>query len=268
MSDKIAIISDVHGNVPALEVVLEDIRQRGIERIFNLGDLVGKGGTSDRAIDICREVCEVTVLGNWDDDIVRHREEGGVWWSFVRRQIGEDRLAYLASLPYSYDFWLSGMPVRLYHASAKGLKHRVYARSPYEEHVAMFENTENTGLDGHVPQVVGYGDIHDAFTLTLFPGHKTLFNAGSVGNPLDIPLATYVILNGKMDSRKRGSFSLETIRLEYDVEGAIRDAIDANAPEIEELALELRTGVYRAVLKKQREREAQEREAQKGEVNV
>lgn len=50
--DRIAIISDVHGNMPALETVLADIRQRGIDLIYNLGDLVGKGARSDLAVDL------------------------------------------------------------------------------------------------------------------------------------------------------------------------------------------------------------------------
>ena len=41
--DKIAVISDIHGNIPALESVLQDIKLRGVERIICLGDLVGKG---------------------------------------------------------------------------------------------------------------------------------------------------------------------------------------------------------------------------------
>jgi protein phosphatase len=67
--DKIAVISDVHGNMPALETVLADIKQRGIDQIYNLGDVVGKGPYSDQAIDRCREVCQVVVRGNWDDGV-------------------------------------------------------------------------------------------------------------------------------------------------------------------------------------------------------
>src|SRR5690606_3774065 len=68
--DKIAVISDIHGNMPALEVVLADIKARGIDLIFNLGDLGGKGARSDLSIDRCREVCQVILRGNWDDFFV------------------------------------------------------------------------------------------------------------------------------------------------------------------------------------------------------
>ena len=60
--DKIAVISDIHGNIPALESVLQDIKLRGIKRIICLVDLVGKGPHSSR-IEIIRKECEVVVMG-------------------------------------------------------------------------------------------------------------------------------------------------------------------------------------------------------------
>ena len=50
--DQIALISDIHGNIPALEATLHDIRRRHIQRIFCLGDLVGKGPHSDQAVPL------------------------------------------------------------------------------------------------------------------------------------------------------------------------------------------------------------------------
>ena len=52
--DRIALISDIHGNIPALKATLCDIKRRGIQRVFCLGDLVGKGPSSDQVVDICR----------------------------------------------------------------------------------------------------------------------------------------------------------------------------------------------------------------------
>lgn len=65
--DKIAVISDIHGNIPALEAALKDISERQIKRIICLGDLVGKGPCPEKAIDIVKEQCETVILGNWDD---------------------------------------------------------------------------------------------------------------------------------------------------------------------------------------------------------
>jgi protein phosphatase len=241
--DKIAVISDIHGNMPALETVLADIKQRGIELIYNLGDLVGKGPNSDQVVDRCREVCQVTVRGNWDDGI--QQTENNPLGAFVRQQIGEERTAYLRDLPNVYDFWLSGKRIRLYHASQKSVYHRIYSWDTYEIHREMFENTEFTGFDQPEPDIVGYGDIHSAYTLALPSGQKIIFNAGSVGNPLDLPLATYAILNGTLDNQTPGVFSFDFIRLPYDIEKAVEDARDSNMPGFEAYANELRTAVYR-----------------------
>jgi protein phosphatase len=240
--DKIAVISDIHGNIPALETVLGDIRGRGIDLIYNLGDLVGKGANSDVAVDMCREACQVIVRGNWDDNLPQGTYESADWY---RVQVGAERLAYLSNLPVVYDFRLSGKRVRLFHASQTSLYNRVHMYQPYETHLAMFENTPFTGLDTLPPDIVGYGDIHAAYMLSLSRHNKTLFNAGSVGNPLDMPMATYVILSGMLDSTKPAPFSIEIIRLPYDIERAIEDGRKIDLPELDYYAVELRTAVYR-----------------------
>lgn len=179
--DRIAIISDTHGNLPALEVTLADIRQRGIERIYCLGDLAGKGPSGAEVIDICRSVCEATVQGNWDVSISEDDEHPTFAWH--REQLGADRLAYLRDLPPTIEFRLSGRVVRLFHASQRSVFHRVRQHDTREDHMAMFENTDFTGHDV-APDIVGYGDVHTGYVKTF--AQKCLFNAGSVGNPLDV----------------------------------------------------------------------------------
>lgn len=65
--ERIALISDVHGNLTALDAVLADIAMRGIRRIINLGDTAGKGPRGDAAVWRVRQVCEQNIRGNWDD---------------------------------------------------------------------------------------------------------------------------------------------------------------------------------------------------------
>jgi protein phosphatase len=243
--DKIAIISDVHGNISALETVLEDIRQRGIDLIYNLGDLIGKGSRSDLAIDQCCEVCQVIVRGNWDDVILQESDHPYDLW--YRQQIGQDRLAYLNTLPNAHDFWMSGKRVRLYHASQESVYKRVHPWHSHEVHQAMFTNTPFTGFDHPEPEVVGYGDIHSAYLLPI--DRKILFNAGSVGNPLDMPLASYVILSGVLDSQTPRTLSIDFVRLPYDIEKEIEQARQVGAPNLEAYSVELRTAVYRGLQK-------------------
>lgn len=234
----------------ALETVLADIRQRGIDLIYNLGDLVGKGSRSDLAIDRCREVCAVTVRGNWDEGIARlgETDAASLWY---KNQIGQERIDYLGTLPNCHDFWLSGKRVRLFHASQANVYTRIHAWQPYETHRAMFTNTDFTGFDQPEPDIVGYGDIHLTYMVTLYDHQKILFNAGSVGNALDMPLATYVVLTGKFDSHQTDLFSMDFVRLPYDIEAEIEQARQVGVPDVEAYAVELRTAIYRGRQKQQ-----------------
>ena len=98
--DKIALISDIHGNIPALETVLNSIRSRGINRIICLGDLVGKGPEPDKAVDMIRESCQLVLLGNWDYLIKQPFINEAFAWN--RELLGRERLNYLSSLILLY----------------------------------------------------------------------------------------------------------------------------------------------------------------------
>lgn len=123
--DRIAIISDIHGNIPALEAVISNINERGIERIFCLGDLIGKGPHPNQAIEIVKNVCEKVVYGNWDDWIAGKPDEGQehAYWQYQR--LGKNEISYLKSLSFSMEFFMSGRYVRLFHASAQSVYKRV-----------------------------------------------------------------------------------------------------------------------------------------------
>jgi predicted phosphodiesterase len=243
--DKIALISDVHGNMPALEVVLADIRARGIDVIYNLGDVVGKGPSSAEAFDRCREVCQVIVRGNWDDGVARDQDSPIARW--YRDQLGPERSAALLALPNSFDFRLSGQRVRLVHASPQGEHHRVHPGSGQAALEAMFDNTDFTGHDNPPPDIVAYGDIHGVYLLGIDIGEgcRTLFNVGSVGNPLDLPLASYAIMTGVLDGEMTAPWSIEFARLAYDIEATLAEAQRVGLPDVEAYSVELRTAVYR-----------------------
>lgn len=239
---RIALISDVHGNLTALDAVLADIADRGIERIINLGDTAGKGPRGEAAVRRCREVCEAHVRGNWDDFLWRIPNDGPeemVWW---RDELSAESLEWLAEVPLSHDLLLSGRRIRLFHASAESPHVRVQFHHTPEQFAAMFENTEMT-RDGPAPDVVGYGDIHDAF-IESFEG-RTLFNVGSAGNPLDEPTPSYVILEGVEDAAARAAFGIQFVRVPYDVDAEIAVAEQLQMPTRDVWEVELRTAVFR-----------------------
>lgn len=245
--DKIAVISDIHGNIPALEAVLEDIKSRGIERIFCLGDLVGKGPQSSDVIDIVRKECERVVMGNWDDFITKPTEFETLKWH--QKQLSEEHEDYLRGLPFSIEFIMSGKFIRMFHASPRSLYERIQPYASREERVSMFENSDLTeNIEGErKPDVVCYGDVHQAYVQN-FRG-KTLCNAGSVGNPLEITQASYLIFEGMYNQKEAASFSIQLVRVPYDIERAIQLAKDVNMPELDEYARELTTAMYRGLKK-------------------
>jgi predicted phosphodiesterase len=245
MPGRIAVVSDVHGNTTAFEAVLADIESRGISRIVNLGDLVGKGPRGSAAIALARERCEVTVRGNWDTFIAR--DETQLWPAaqWTHDELSADDRAWLLALPNAHDLLISGQHVRLFHASQVSEFHRVNYDHTKEEFRAMFTNTDFTG-DGPPPSVVGYGDIHGTY-LEVDLG-LTLFNSGSVGNPLDAPGAPYVVLEGEIDaavSCGMAAVSITFVRVPYDVEAEIAVARELGMPDVDAYALELREQLYR-----------------------
>ncbi len=237
--ERIAVVSDVHGNLTAYEAVLADVAGRGITRVLNLGDVVGKGPRGSACVALTRERCEVTVRGNWDALVAGPLERlwsSGRWW---REELDPDDLGWLAALPSSHELELGGRRVRLVHASATSEFVRVHARHTDEEAAGMFAVTGFTG-GGPSPDVVGYGDIHATYVEDV--GGRTLFNAGSVGNPLDEPSAAYAVLTA--DAAGAG-VGIQFVRVDYDVEAEIALARRTGMPEADAYAIELRTAVYR-----------------------
>lgn len=241
---KIAIISDIHGNLPALESVLHDIADRNIETMYCLGDLIGKGPSGDQVVDLISQNCDQVVQGNWDDFISKPTNDEALQWH--QEKLGSERLAYLSSLPFSVEFMMSGKYIRLFHASPRSLYERIQPWDDYEARMSLFSSS-NLCINPIEADVVIYGDIHNAYMQHL--QNKTLINTGSVGNPLEITQASYVILDGSYDDPSPAPFSVQFIRVPYDIELSIQQAVDAEMPLLNEYANELRTATYRGLKK-------------------
>ena len=254
---RVAVISDVHGNVTALVAVLADIARRGIEHVVNLGDVVGKGPRGAESIRLTQERCTVTVRGNWDAFIARDAVQSWEHAQWVRDRLTPSELSWLGALPNVHELVLSGQRIRLFHASPVSEFTRVFAPAEEAEFRAFVAQTEFTG-DGPVPSIVGYGDIHGTY-LAIDHG-ITVFNAGSVGNALDAPGAPYVILEGLRgdpedaedpedpedpEASDPGHVTIGFVRVPYDVEAEIAAAAALGMPGVEAYALELREQQYR-----------------------
>lgn len=243
---RVAVVSDVHGNVTAYEAVLADIARRGIQHVVNLGDLIGKGPRGSECIRMTRERAIPTVRGNWDTFIARDTVQPWEHGQWVRDSLSDAERHWLATLPNVHEIVLSGQPIRFFHASPVSEFHRVFAPTTEEEHRAFVAQTAFTG-HGPVPTIVGYGDIHGAYLAVDYG--ITVFNAGSVGNALDGPGAPYVILEGTLPradhDEPAGHVGITFVRVPYDVEAEVAVAEELGMPGVEAYALELREQRYR-----------------------
>ena len=249
--EKIAIISDVHGNITALKAVFLDIEKRNIKRVFCLGDITAKLPNSDLVIDMIKEKCEVVLKGNCDEIISSPEIKKGRFWT--RDRIGEKRAEYLYNLPVMYEFYLSGHLIRLFHSSPFSLSHifnpmfkninTKYKDIQISSPDKLFENTEFIGKtsDDKIPDMIGYGHLH---TPNIFRWkNKTIFNPGSVGAPTEMSnndkvdetskfstMASYIILEGEYDLKSLAGISINLVRVPYDIKKEIENLKKSDMP--------------------------------------
>ncbi len=232
---RIALIGDLHGNMPAVMAVDADIARRSVDAVYCLGDMVGKGPRPAEAMDWAMDRCDVVLMGNWDEAVLDARFPGASW---ARRRLGESRLARLRALPMEHRFTLSGRKVRLVHGRPV-TPDLVYADSPLETRQRLFETD-----DGYGPNIVGFADIHYPFYEQI-NRLGTLLNIGSVGNPLAWqPYPAYAILEGE-PGEARCPLAHTIIQIEYDREEAARQAESTpGLPQKDAYVLELFSGQY------------------------
>lgn len=258
--DKIAIISDIHGNLEALNSVIEDIKERKIEKIFCLGDIVAKGTHQEECVNLIKENCEIVLKGNCDDyftskidrETKPEIELKRIDW--INSKLSDESKNFLKSLPYSFEFYLSGRLVRLFHATPNKINGFVGNIDTIDRLYSLFLPSKNT-ISNKKADVVVYGHIHTPFIQRIY--NRTIINSGSVGNAIDVfrneekdadvrntTLANYVILSGKYDSKDiNEKISFEIVSVPYDIEKELKENEDNI--EMESYEEELRSGKYR-----------------------
>jgi putative phosphoesterase len=214
---RIGIISDIHGNLPALEAVLDDLGPRRLDAVYCLGDLVGYAAFPN----------QVTIMGNYDDGVGFDRDECGCAYTdpvekalgdrslaWTRAEVTADNKAFLRTLATEIRFEADGRRVLLVHGSPRKINEYLFEDRP----IASFQRLAASSQ----ADIIVFGHTHRPYT-KLVDG--VLFvNAGSVGKPKDGDWrAGYVILDPSSDAHP-----VESIRLPYDV-GAAAAAIRASA---------------------------------------
>ena len=256
--ERIAVISDIHGNLEALKTVLKDIEDRKVDKIICLGDIIAKGRHFHECIELIKNNCDVVIQGNcdWYFSHIEHsdREKENNRIKYIRSHLTEEDLEYLKSLPYCYEMKMSGNIIRFFHAAPDKIYRFVGDIASLDDHYSLFLPSENTP-SSEKADIVVYGHIHKQYLKKIF--NRTIINVGSVGNNFEVyrnkdkdakdsntTRATYVILSGNIDS-DTGSLSYEFISIDYDKEKELSTSTDAH--EYEGLKKELLEGRYRDI---------------------
>lgn len=255
---KIAIISDIHGNLTALNALLDDIKSRGVDKIMCLGDMIIKCASPKECVDKVFKNCEVVVKGNCEERCVEDpRIDEHIW---NREKLTQKQREIISNLPLSYDFYISGYKVRIMHASPRSIHQKSFFwnfDSEFDEHFNfMFENTDYLGNIGQeTPDIVIFGHIHRPFIVRR--KDRVLINPGAVSNASDILkineedvfYGSYLILDGEIDSKKKSRLSYKIIKFTYNNVIEAKKIINSDMPNKEQAYEEMMTGKYFSRLK-------------------
>jgi predicted phosphodiesterase len=246
-----AILSDIHGNLSALEAVLEDIETEKVDRIVCLGDVIGYGPDPCACLDQVMKF-ELCVLGNHDSSALFDPEgfnvaaEQAIFWTRAQIECSSDgpqesrrRMEYICNMPRLVE----QQDVLFVHGSPRGPTNEYVFPEDTQNPKKMeklFSLVKHLCFQGHthVPGIftrdLRFVRPHETGTgYGLAKSERYLINVGSVGQPRDgDPRSCYVIYDGQM---------IEYRRVEYDIERTI-EKIEAE-PELDDfLGYRLREG--------------------------
>jgi predicted phosphodiesterase len=245
---KYALISDVHANLPALEAVLADIEKHPeVAATYHLGDLVGYAPWPDETVGLLRDSMIAGVAGNYDSTVATdykhcgcryedpHQEElSHISYEWTRRHCSAKTKTILGALPFSIDLLpngghLAGPRAILVHGTPT--LNTVYWTEDRPDDFCLKMANHAGAKPG---DVIAFGHTH-------LPWHREVggihfLNTGSVGRPKDGDWrAGYLLLD-----LGTGPVRVEFVRVEYDLERAMRGIRESELPD--EFAEYLRTG--------------------------
>ena len=236
---RIGIISDIHGNIAALEAVLRDLRGRGLDAIYCLGDLVGYAVHPNEVTERIRAEGIPTLMGNYDDGVGFERDECGCAYTnpidktlgdqslaWTKATVSQENKAFLRTLVSKIRIEADGKRVLLVHGSPRRLNEYLFEDRPISSFQRLAASSQ--------ADLIVFGHTHKPYTKHV---DDVLFvNAGSVGKPKDGDWrACYVILDSS-----DATTPVEFIRVPYDV---AREAAAIRASDLpDKFAVDIETG--------------------------
>jgi predicted phosphodiesterase len=232
---RIGILSDIHSNLQALEAVLDDIDERGLEidEYYCLGDVVGYGAEPNECCEIIRDLCEFTIVGN-HDAAVSGRMDYSFYYDQARNaldwhsnRITEEHRDWLEDLPYRQD----RRDTAYCHGSPVNLEEFEYVFNLHQANnlINHWEKLEHVNFIGHshltksfeLDREMGATEIEPP-NLEFKPDKKYIVTAGSVGQPRDNDnRACY----GVYDEEEQ---TYQFYRVRYDIRAAANRIFDSD----------------------------------------
>ena len=233
---KAAVVTDIHGNLPALAAVVGRIDELEIDTVYCGGDLVGYGPRPNEVCALAEDRGIPTIYGNYDYAIARDLEDCGCAYRDAHeRELGqlsvdwtlahtnERSKAFMRALPFDLRFELGGTRVRLVHGSPRKVNEYLFEDKPARtfERIAALSDTDVLVFGHtHKPWVHEYGGV-------LF------VNCGAVGKPKDgDPRASFAVLTAR-----DGAVDVSIERVPYDAAAVAREMREVGLPD--ELAEQL-----------------------------
>ncbi|MEY8000448.1 metallophosphoesterase [Clostridium sp. Mt-5] len=206
---KIAVISDIHGNLEALKEAFSNIEKRKTDTIVCLGDLVGYGPYPNEVVEFVRENHILNILGNYDAAVlerefnyIRNTRINEFCMPWAAGELKEENIDYLSTLPREINFQFQNKKVCFVHGSTRSINEYLKEDSKEAEEVMeAFTGDVLVCAHTHIPYESKYGS-------------KILLNDGSIGKPkIGRPNGTYII----MDVKDKNVYA-EMIEFTYDYE--------------------------------------------------
>ncbi|MBI5877516.1 MAG: metallophosphoesterase family protein [Chloroflexi bacterium] len=214
---RIAIFSDTHGNLPALEAVLADMRRQGaFDLTVMAGDLAMLGPRPAETVDLVRSLNCPVLTGNTDRYLVKGGSHPFIAWTVA--QLGAKRIAYLSRLPFAYSVQPApGRELLIFHATPRDLEDDLSPKRSDDELAARIAGTS--------ADVLAFGHVHVAYRRTI--GTQTLFDIASAGYPRDgDQRAAYGIAEWTRDG-----WTLAHRRVAYDIDLVAGDLRACGVPD-------------------------------------
>lgn len=256
---KIALFSDIHANLPALEAFFEDVNTRKPDAIYCLGDLVGYNIWPNEVINEIRKRGIPTIAGNYDQGIGLTSDECGcAYKTDAEKDMGKISISYTNSLLKPEERkYLRTLPSHIrveFQLNNDKLNLLLVHGSPRKINEYLFEDREEKSLirimQDADADIMCFGHTHKPYHRILStepddnPHYRHAINIGSIGKPKDNnPKACYVMLyiSDNSSISNKDSVKVEFIRFDYDVEKASKAIEDSPLPN--EYADMLRKGL-------------------------